>query len=169
MICSPLQGPRFIEWVFADSPHETNTTVLYTTARSRPTHWPFSFACCLLADRGSTCRLMSRKTCMVGGLHDGRRSFGGSASPAVFRPEPCSHHRPTGLVLALYGLDRLQMRRIHDSCHGANHAAGKAAASRFLLLRPWAKIWTRLRRLFSLAGTIINRRKAPCSIRSWRR
>jgi hypothetical protein len=116
----------------------------------------------------------SRSTCRVvrdlGGLYDGRRSFDCSASPAVFRPAPCSHHRPTGLVRAFYGLDRLHMHRIHYCCHGAEHAPGKAVASRFLLLRPWAKIWTGLqRRLLSLAGTIINRRKPPCSIRSWRR
>jgi hypothetical protein len=74
--------------------------------------------------------VVSCETCMVGGLHGRRRSFHCSASPAVFRPAPCSHYRPTGLVRAFYGLARLHMHRIHYSCHGAEHAAGKTAASR---------------------------------------
>jgi hypothetical protein len=145
-----------------------NTTVLYTTARSRPTHWPFPSASCLLTDRESTCRVV--RDLYVGRRRfEGRHSFERSASPAVFRTAPCSHHRPTGLVWAFHSLACLHMHQIHYSCHGEEQAAGKAAASRSCCCAKRAKIWTGLqRRLFSLNETIINRRNAPCSIRLWR-
>jgi hypothetical protein len=54
---------------------------------------PFLSACCLLTDRGSTCRVVRD----LGGLYDGRRSSDCSAFPT----SACSHHRLCGRSTAL--------------------------------------------------------------------
>jgi hypothetical protein len=89
----------------ADSPHETIRRSSIPPSSGGPCIGYSLPLVAFLQIEGR--RVASCKTCMVGGFHEGRRSFDCSASPAVLRQAPCSPYRSTGLVWAFHGLARL--------------------------------------------------------------